>query len=102
MYMSKILSTVLMMLDFWSHSASKKIENEEKEEDKKTKRKAKTSKLFIGVKALRAKYGMDITHLFSPSCEKNGWGANPQLHLLGRVMMKMMETRVIDRIEMMW
>ncbi len=54
-----------MMLDFWSHSASKKIENEEKEEDKKTKRKAKASKLFIGVRALRAKYGMDNTHLFA-------------------------------------
>ena len=50
-YLSKMLSTVLTMLDFWSHSASKKIENEEKEEDKKTKRKAKASKLFIGVRA---------------------------------------------------
>ena len=42
-----------------------KIENEEKEEDKKTKRKAKASKLFVGVRALRAKYGMDNSHLFA-------------------------------------
>ena len=53
------------MLDFWRHSQFKKIGNEEKEEDKKTKRKAKASKLFIGVRALREKYGMDNTDLFA-------------------------------------
>ena len=43
----------------------RKIENEVKEEEKKMKRKAKSSKLFAGVRAIREKYGMDKTHLFA-------------------------------------
>ena len=43
----------------------RRIENDIKEEDKKTKRKAKASKLLSGVKAIRNKYGMDKTHLFA-------------------------------------
>jgi hypothetical protein len=35
------------------------------EEDKKTKRKAKASKLFSRVRTIKNKYGMDNTHLFA-------------------------------------
>jgi hypothetical protein len=43
----------------------RKLEHEVKEEEKTTKRKAKASKLFIGVRELREKHGTDNTHLFA-------------------------------------
>jgi hypothetical protein len=42
----------------------RKLEHKVKEEEKKTKRKAKASKLFIGVRELREKHAADNTHLF--------------------------------------
>ena len=59
----------------------RKLEHEVKVEEKKTKRKAKASKLFIGVRELREKHGADNTHLFA-TCNAKEYGVYLQFKKL--------------------